>query len=397
MIKDGTAYQERIEAYRHQISCAPELLPPGLTKEYLNEKEEVFCDINRYHLNREPSFRRSPQTHADFISQLALMELDLQIHLGYVMRDLLKIGDNPNGKGPFIFCAPHLGGYLHIPTSLKLLGYETVTVTSNLKGENVIVLKESDPNYKQKKDLFESENINALTPDAVFRIYAAYKRGKSILFFLDCFQTSLEDKRNIEVELGNFKLSIPSNVFDIAQKLQIPLVPVFAPRRPSFEIDIEIHAPIQIPADNEMQRYLAIQSYFDLFEQYLPKYHSQWQELSVIHRRATGLAEKAKTGIKHNLQTWTGIAKRLLGADSRKALTLNYEQYSFYQKDEEFYLVNINSFKAAKISSYVYSILQKFHERPISRKESRELFGQNLLTDLINKSIIKPCNDVYIQ
>lgn len=389
MITTIAAYKEAVRLSQQPVADRPDLLGKGFVQELNTEKQALFCNVNRFHLFGEDQFEDSDQTHSQYLSQLALTELDTQLHLHFVVDEILDVKNQVKGDGPFLFCAFHFGGYLHVPTALKLLEYDIVTVTRELAGNDVIVIDDNDPNYENKREIFASENISGLEPDAVFRIYSAFKKGKNILFYFDFFQNEMEDKRNTEAELGQLKLMAPTYVFEIAQRLNIPVIPIFSPRLENHKVGIHFQDPIQVAQTGKAGVDACVQDLFNQFYEQLQSHYYQWQELPFIHQRLTGIVQTNKESpsfLQRLRSTITTIKKSITGS----TLVFNKEHFNFYADEGEYYLVDILSYQSAKISAPVFALLKRIKEGPISRQVGSQMLGEHLLQDLIYQSIIKP-------
>lgn len=389
MITNIQAYRKAVQPSPEWVADRPALLGKGFVQELNTEKQRLFCNVNRFHLFEEEQFDEENQTHDAYLYHLGLTELDTQLHLHFVVNDLLKVENNVAGKGPFLFCAFHFGGYLHVPTALKLMEFDIVTVTRELAGNDVVVIDSNDPDYENKREIFASQNISGLAPDAVFRIYSAFKKGKSILFYFDFFQNEMDDKRNTTATLGHLKLMAPTYVFEIAQRLNIPVIPIFSPRLSDLSVAIQMKAPIHVPQTGKAGIEVCVQALFDQFYQQLESYYFQWQELPFIHQRLTGLVKKpsAKTAVWQKWRnTWQTLKKNLTNA----TLVFNHEHFNFYADQGEYYLVDILSYQSAKISEPIFTLLKKIKDRPLSRQAGQQLLGDHLLQDLLYQSIIKP-------
>ncbi len=389
MINSTQAYQQAVQQSQQLIADRPDLLGRGFVQELNTEKQELFCNVNRFHLFGEAQFEEESETHQTYLSQLALTELDTQLHLHFVVDEILNVKNQVKGEGPFLFCAFHFGGYLHVPTALKLLEYDIVTVTRELAGNDVIVIDSNDPNYENKREVFASENISGLEPDAVFRIYSAFKKGKNILFYFDFFQNEMDDKRNTEAQLGQLKLMAPTYVFEIAQRLKIPVIPIFSPREGESQVSIYFNDPIHVAQTGKAGVDECVQSLFDQFYTQLERHYCQWQELPFIHQRLTGLAHAQETKPSF-FQQWKNTIRTIKKTFTSQTLVFNKDHFNFYAEEDSYYLVDILTYQSAKISAPVFALLKKIKERPLSRQTGSQLLGEHLLQDLIYQSIIKP-------
>lgn len=400
MIKSKKQHLTAFQDYKDKINkvllgqLPPDCLGKLFEKMFL-EKKQVYFDINRFNILEETTFRRDKVAYKNFLYQQALNEIDKKLFLGYTMDELLDIKNLPENKGPYLFFGIHSAGFMHLPTAIKQIGYDALMMSWMNNAQQTINIEDTDPELQAKKSMVSEGIIDIKEFEGIFQIYKAVKKGKSVICLLDLSSNAFNEKRIAKVKFGRYSISAPQHIFDIAETLNIPIIPVFTNRNKDLSVTIDFHSPIRIAKKDDADKNAATQHFFDLLKNFLALHYDQWSELPFVNAWTqkvlpVNMPQKKQSPIRKVFRYFS--SRPTMGA----SLEFDSKRFELYQDKDEYFLVDVNSLFISKISRPVFTILKDFQGKAIPRNEALHLLGQKLLYNLFSKSIIKSANHVYI-
>ena len=200
--------------------------------------------------------------------------------------------ENLNIKQPLIFASFHLGSYRSFNSILYELGHKIVIVIDESvfikQQENI--LNNVGPLLKCK----ESSDfiiLNVMDKTSIFKLKNLIEQGYIMSVYLDGNTGINSDnvtfsKSYIPIQFLNNTIYVKNGIGKLAALLGAKIIPIIAHRDGEENNHIEFYKEIQISDFDNKQEFAvkSIEKAYNLFEEMLYKYPTQWESWLYIHK-----------------------------------------------------------------------------------------------------------------
>lgn len=294
---------------------------------------------------------------------------------------------------PAIFCSYHLGSYrLIIPYLVK-------------QGIKLTLLIDANVDRRQRDDFFEVVNaararygivenhfeiVNTETPNVMFTLLRALKKGRSLMIFIDG-NTGVDGKSTDADKLQAVRL-FDQTVFSrkglayLSWSAKVPVIPLVAYRNPHdlWQNRLRFYPPVLASDNLEGGRDAwcaqVLQHLYAILQQQLARICSQWESWRYIEHSMLLPTLPATT---------RSIDAGQLGATTR--LTLNRQRYALFRFDDtQFALFDRSAYHTTLIGQAFMDCLLGFDEGGLLLAQALGLAGMNmgLVVKLLEREVL---------
>jgi len=275
---------------------------------------------------------------------------------------------------PSIYCSFRIGAFMSIPIFLLKKGVDLIVLSSKESYSKVMDLKKKNKAY----DGIEVIKVN--DPNGFRKIITESKKGKSFFCLIDVGRSVNDNqKHKAVVDFGNAQIETMIGIPYLSHVLKMPLVPLFSYRADNLNY-IHIEEEIDKNAYKDRMDFGlgATHLLWEKFERYFLKYPTQWESLYYLR---DFLKEDDETDIA------------LVHEVKNESLGFNEKRYTFFIRDNEYYLFDYETCHQFNVSKYMFVFFQKINEAKTRLRlhDLKSFFKtEKIIENFIEKKILIP-------